>query len=353
VFRVIQPLCVYTSMTPLEFKKLLDKYSRGECTKAEEDIVLQWYNNVDSGEKYTLSPEEQHSIQQELWSRIKPSGKSSRFAFTPLRKIAASLLILLIAGYGIFFLANRFGDIQTLPISQELKVHSTPFKLVKNDLDKPYAILLDDGSKVTLQPASEISYPEKFANNKREVFLTGEAFFQVSRDKARPFLVYSKEVVTRVLGTSFTIKAYADEKEVTVAVKSGKVSVYKREKDKETNRELKAGEVILKPNQQAVYNRDKPELIKQLVPVPEIILPTPTLFSMQYDGAPVVKIFQVLEENYGIDIVFDEALLQDCSLTTSMSDEGLYERVRIICEAIGAEYDIQESNILIRSQGCH
>jgi len=338
-------------MTPLEFRKLLDKYSRGECTKAEEAIVLQRYTNIDNGEKYALSPEEQHSLQQKLWAEIKPSGKSSHS--TSWRKIAASLLVLAMAGYGIYFLANSFQPAEPRSITQGKKVQSVQFKLIKNDRDEAYAVMLDDGSKVILQPSSEIRYPERFKNDKREVFLTGEAFFQVSRNKAKPFLVYSKDVVTRVLGTSFTIKAYADEKEVTVAVKSGKVSVYKREKDEVTNHEEKPDEVILKPNQQAVYNSDKPQLVKQLVPVPEIILPKPTLFAMQYDGAPVVKIFQVLEENYGIDIVFDEALLQDCSLTTSMSDEGLYERIRIICEAIGAEYEVQESNILIKSQGCH
>jgi hypothetical protein len=65
---------------------------------------------------------------------------------------------------------------------------------------------------------------------------------------------------------------------------------------------------------------------------------------MQYDGTPVDKIFMVLEENYGIDIVFDEKVLSACSLTTSMAEEGLYERIEIICQAIGAEYEIRRYN---------
>src|SRR5690606_15603883 len=175
--------------------------------------------------------------------------------------------------------------------------------------------------------------------------LYGEAFFKVKRDTLHPFIVYSGVVVTKVLGTSFTIKAYQND-DITVAVQSGKVAVYKVENNQIHT--LKNEEVILIHNQQAVYNNNA-EIVKQLVPAPIIVLPEPTLFEMEYDGAPVVKIFNVLEENYGIDIVFDESTLQNCNLTTSMSDEGLYERIKIICEAIGAGYEIEETSIIIHS----
>ena len=74
---------------------------------------------------------------------------------------------------------------------------------------------------------------------------------------------------------------------------------------------------------------------------------------MKYDEAPVIKIFQVLEENYGIDIVYDENVLSGCSLTTLMNNEGLFERIKIICEAIGAEYEVNGTDIIIKSTGCN
>ena len=78
----------------------------------------------------------------------------------------------------------------------------------------------------------------------------------------------------------------------------------------------------------------------------------PTFFEMQFDGTPVVKILNALEENYGIDIEYDQAVLSGCVLTTSMAEEGLFERIEIICKAINAQYEILDDMILIKSNGC-
>ena len=83
---------------------------------------------------------------------------------------------------------------------------------------------LHDGSTVILEPGGEVRYNEKFLNT-REVYLSGDAFFEVTKDASRPFLVYANEITTKVLGTSFRIKAKQGEKEIVVAVKTGKVSV--------------------------------------------------------------------------------------------------------------------------------
>lgn len=184
------------------------------------------------------------------------------------------------------------------------------------------------------------------------MYLSGEAFFNVKRNEDRPFLVYSNEVVTQVLGTSFTIKAYEHEKEITVAVKTGKVSVYANPPGKLMTGATGQKAVILAPNQQIVYNRRNSIVVKQLVKEPEIILPNSNLFKMRFDEVPVTKIFKVLEENYGVEIVYDEEALKKCTLTTAMSDEGLYQRIEVICKAIKAEYTVTEAVIFIKSPGC-
>jgi acyl carrier protein len=161
--------------------------------------------------------------------------------------------------------------------------------------------------------------------------------------------VYSNEVVTRVLGTSFTVKAYEGSKDITVSVKTGRVSVSKNSLEAAKNN---TREVILIPNQQAVYDRQKDEVVRQLVDRPEIVKSLDEQMAMNYDGVEVVKIFDALEELYGVDINFDEDLLKNCVLTTTMKEEGLFERIKVICEAIGARYEVQETKILITSEGC-
>ncbi len=106
-------------------------------------------------------------------------------------------------------------------------------------------------------------------------------------------------------------------------------------------------EIILTPNQEVVYNTIDENFLKKIVDDPQIILEKPTLFAMEYDATPVARIFQVIEENYGIDIVYDDKELSSCSLTTSMAEEGLYERIEIICQAIGAKYEMKDGKILI------
>ncbi|MBA4058206.1 MAG: hypothetical protein C0490_26050, partial [Marivirga sp.] len=139
---------------------------------------------------------------------------------------------------------------------------------------------------------------------------------------------------------------YEGSKEISVAVKTGKVSVYG------SNKKSAIDEIILTPNQEVIYYTEQSNFSKKLVDDPQIILEKPILFEMEYDGTPVDKIFEVLKQNYGIDIVYDRQLLSNCGLTTSMSEEGLYERIEIICQAIGAEYEIKDGAIIISSSGC-
>jgi hypothetical protein len=153
-----------------------------------------------------------------------------------------------------------------------------------------------------------------------------------------------------VLGTSFNVVAYEGAKEISVAVKTGSVSVAKSKSV--VTLEPAGNEVILTPNQEVIYNTMQDLFSKKLVAKPVLILEKPTLFETQYDGAPVVKILSVLEQNYGIDIQYDAEALSNCILTTSMAEEGLYERIQIICRAIGAEYEINNANIVINSNGC-
>ncbi|HEY8935058.1 MAG TPA: FecR domain-containing protein [Cyclobacteriaceae bacterium] len=339
-------------MTPAEFEKLLDRYIRQECTQQQEEYILSWYEKIGGDETFEIKEEHRIVLEAKLWSRIESRMKSST---TPPRTInktswywRAAAVLLIMASVGSLYLLPFQLSKNTEKRSASNETEQTH---IINDKNIPYEVVLEEGSRITLQPASEIRFAKKFDNGKREVYLKGEAFFQVTKDPTRPFLVYSKEVVTRVLGTSFTIKAYQQDKAVSVVVKTGIVSVTSKVKDKTLNGVV-LQEVILKPNQEAIYDIDKENLSKKIVETPLIVLAKPTLFTMKYDGASVSNIFKVLEENYGIDIVFDEQQFVDCTLTTTFADEGLYDRVKIICKAIGVDYKLVDGNIIILGQGC-
>ncbi|TDE16438.1 FecR family protein [Dyadobacter psychrotolerans] len=223
----------------------------------------------------------------------------------------------------------------------------------KNITDKPIVINLPDKSQITLQPKSTIRFPKNFdLKTEREVILSGEAFFKIHRNPDRPFYVYANELVTKVLGTSFTIKAFDDDQEVEVVVKTGKVSVFTCQEHKNNTNSENA--TIITPNQKVLYSR-KEEIIKKfLVDAPEMIVSTAVIPPIgDFQDVPVSKIFKNLEESYGIEIVYDEKVFGDCMLTASFSQESLYDKIDLICKGIEAEFAVVDAKILVSGKGCH
>jgi hypothetical protein len=349
-FREKRHLRVLYNMLPKQFQDLLEKFSRGACSQEEEQLIIDWYNSIGQPEKGAFHEDQKGQVEEKLWAAIKPSPKKR--PWLPLLTRAAIITVPLLA-VAVYYFSRQ-------PLSEYISPRYEAFTSeesdtrFKNQGSTGQKITLSDGTEVLLQPASEIALSNDFGKTSRELRLKGEAFFQVQRDEHRPFVVHSNEVVTRVLGTSFNVRAYEHDGEITVAVRSGKVSVYaNNNKTSGVNRARAYKEVILTPNQQMIYHREREEVSKQVVEKPEVILPNSNLFHMQFENAAVSKIFEVLEENYGIEIRYDEDILNNCRLTTSMSDEGLYERIEVICKAIGASYVIDNDAVItIKSNGC-
>ncbi len=346
--------CVsYYYMLPNQFQDLLEKYARGACTPEEEQLILDWYDNIGQDGQKEVEVEERINLEERLWSALKPGREKGRnLNWMPLKRAAMiTIPLLMISLVGFYFRQQSVHSIQT----SYKRNASIPERFVSrfyNDGKTERLVALEDGSSVLLKPASEIIVRKNFNEEKREVQLKGEAFFTVRRDATKPFFVYANEVVTRVLGTSFSIRAYENDRDITVAVRTGKVSVYASGAGAPGKNKKNRHEVILTPNQQMVYHRLNDVVSKELVEKPEIILPQSNLFRMKFENAEVAQIFKVLEENYGVEIRYDKNLLKNCRLTTSMSDEGLYERIEVICKAIGASYSCNDAVITIKSNGC-
>jgi len=234
---------------------------------------------------------------------------------------------------------------------------SAPLLEKSNTTSKCMLVVLPDSSTVMLHPNSSISYPKDFITNaKREVYLTGAAFFNVTKNPDRPFFVYANELITKVLGTSFMVKAFENDKQVEVAVKTGKVSVFTRlDNDARVNKSnSELGGVIITPNQKILFSRQEIRIKKSLVESPEIIasavLPAPML---KFQDATVSQIFANLEETYGIDMVYDEELFGHCLLTASFTNENLYEKIDLICKGIEANFEVVDARVVISGRGCH
>jgi ferric-dicitrate binding protein FerR (iron transport regulator) len=219
-----------------------------------------------------------------------------------------------------------------------------------NDTERPLMLTLDDGSVVRLSPHSRLKYAPKFTGEVREVFLSGEADFEVVK-KAQPFLVQTGKVTTKVLGTGFVVRAYEADRRVTVQVRSGKVSVYTNDKKNTASGTTTKG-VILTANQAAVFEEKERQLSKTLVVQPILLRPEVVVNHFEYDETPLSQVIKQLEQAYGIHFQFDTEVLKNCKITATLSNESLYDKLNLLCKITGATYEIVDGQIIIDAHGC-
>ena len=277
-----------------------------------------------------------------ILSEADSSNNTRVFYQKTVWKIAASIVLFLGIGY-VFFKQNIFFDSGSLHLTNHLQEI--------NDGVKPRSFRLSDSTLVTLFPKSQLRIDSDFGKKKREVYLSGEAFFQVARNTEKPFFVYTGDVVTKVLGTSFRIKAFSTDQNVSVAVSTGKVTVFKQKKGTAISQVL-SDEIILAPNQQAVYEKSGERLVKTLVENPVILHTGTGAEVFEFVDTPVPKVLYNLEKAYGVKIVFDELLLHGCNFTARLTNEPLFEKLNMVCETIQARYEVVDGQIVIYAKKC-
>ena len=279
----------------------------------------------------------------------RPAPVVIRYSGTRIWQAAASVLVILTLGAGA--LSIYYKQLTKRPSLSSTFRKATPL-IRTQKADQP--LQLPDGSTVRLGQTSELTYPRQFAADRREVHLTGTATFDVKRQPDQPFLVYANGSVTRVLGTRFTVQTSRQSTQVLVKVLSGKVSVLAEEEWQRAMRQTgyQPQTIIVTPNQQVVFDRTSKLMHKGLVSKPVPITVDEELVTFNFVNAPVTTVLTTLEKAYGIPINFDRETFRDCRITAPLTDESLFEKLTIICETIGARYEVVEAQIMLTGKGC-
>ncbi len=344
-------------MNRQSFAILLNKYLNGNCTSEEQKIVEQWYDLLD---EIPDSAWNIHDLEEKLWQKIKGQtieenetvGETPTLIFWRKNNfivgIAASVLLLL----GIFAWNYLQKGVLETSISMERNVPKGMLE-IQNLSNQAKKITLEDGSQVTLQPKSKLSYPEHFNTDKREVYLTGEGFFEVQRNPQKPFFVYAGNVTTKVLGTSFYVKNFDGVKKVEVEVVSGRVSVYEKEND-ETKTNKQTNGVILLPNHKVTFFAESNLFVTNIVanPIIQTTKIQDTKVFFEFDDTPMSEVLKKLREAYGLEIIVENETMNKCILTADITNQHLYTKLDIICAAVGATYEVKGTTILINGKGC-
>ena len=337
-------------MNQYDFDKLIEKYLAGQSSPEEETLIREWAENRLEKSNLSLSQPEQQAIRRRIWTRLYQNTMGQqpfivRYGWLRVNAVAASVLLVLLTG--IFIWKQPAGKRSELADSSQREELKGTIN-VKNTSKKPQKITLKDGSYVVLKAQSTISYPEQFGEKTRQVYLQGEAFFDVEKDPARPFIVHTGNLVTQVLGTSFTVKSYDAAKTIEVLVTRGRVSVY------EASEKASRGHngVILIPNQKITFDKASQKLIPSLVETPSLVQTPEARTGFLFDRAPLDQVLTTLRNAYGIEFIVESPSLSHCIFNGDLNDLPLYVQLDLICKSVNARYERRGTTLFITGEGC-
>ena len=200
---------------------------------------------------------------------------------------------------------------------------------------------LPDGSLVTLNHYSSLSYPEQFKSDTREVELKGEAYFEVSKDKEHPFIVQTAAISIQVLGTHFNVDAYSNNPDIRTTLLSGSVAV---------NCKKNSDRIILKPNEIAIYNKVEEKLTRK-------VLENATNETswrdgeLLFDDLPLQEIARELSNSFDIPVHIADTALQNYRITARFRyGENLETILSVLHNAGYFNYSLNNKQVIITAK---
>ena len=289
-------------------------------------------NEEPKGIKKKVWDKLQTSIIQDLHTTNKKLKIESRNRFKTILRVAATIALIISIGSAFYFLSY-------LPKKQNALVS------IENQRSKPTPVLMADGSSIILYPNSSIKYPKNFDNSYREIDVEGKIFIEVAKNSEKPFILASNRIVTKVLGTSFLVEDRADISNASVSVVEGTVAVYSKQENKKAIKKGDAGGEIVVGGEALQFNEQENTFIRQ--DFKEHISST-----FNFIDVPVLEVFNVLEEFYGIKINVNRQLLINCSINASLVGMPFQKKIDIISKALNYEYRFENNTVFLEGEGC-
>jgi len=295
-----------------QFEDIVIRVLENRQNQEEMQIFSEWYHASDKNKQFFFQlkdiyerrkggfyPDENEIIHswERLWEKIdkQPTpflipgrrSKSNWYASLSIRAVVAAIALVLVVA-GIWSLMK---DHQQLTWTE---VRTAP-------RSEPQTILLPDGSTVILNASSHLKYPKKFRGKNREIFLDGEAYFNVARDERHPFIVHSYQQDINVMGTQFNVLGYSSDSYVITTLITGRVKLATFDEEKDVK-----NEIVMHPNQQIYFDKKKNEALISEIDPREAVAWMNGIYSFR--DASLEEITQRLEKVMGIHFVIDEEL---------------------------------------------
>jgi ferric-dicitrate binding protein FerR (iron transport regulator) len=312
-----------------DVKLLIKKYQEGKATETEKAILESWYLQRDVHAIEDLTEEQFREDLLSISAGLPLVSPVRKIAWWPRIAAAAAVLTVFLSAY------------LAWPILQR---HPHPLQLSVLHIagGQKKQITLADGTTIWLNAGSELKYPPSFVGHTREVYLSGEAYFDVYHDAAKPFIIHTGKVTTTVLGTAFDIKEYKNAHLIVVTVIRGKVSVAK------DTRRL----AILTPDQQISFNTANEQVVLRHIDAGQVT--AWEKIDLHFEDVTFAEAARQLEKRFNVKINFTNERIKNCRFSGgSLTGEKLDIILKTMCDFNNATYKIDSNgSILIDGQGC-
>lgn len=306
------------TITPEEELELTNYLAdQPDQNKAFQELERHWNVSGQLRLKYENDPQ----TAWEKFSQLKSDHKPKTVRWVHFTYRLAAMVILTI---GLGFLFREFGK-------------SEPFYYATFEGETKWVVLADS-SRIRLNESSLLTIDGDFNEEKRNVKLKGEAFFEIARDESRPFIIQTDKATTRVLGTSFNIKAIEKEPHVEIYVVSGKVSFSTQQ-----------AELILTKGMAANFIKESNLLALDTDEYNALAWHSKTL---KFDDAPLDKVFADLQEYFNVDIFMANDKIKNCRFTGEFKEPSLNEVLKVISISASVSFTKENNSYTIQGEGC-
>ena len=325
-------------MADLKPDHLIVRYLSNEATPGEQEQLFDWvsrskenqkvfneYVNLWSSQDSSLGKFSLENAFRNLNSRIDAFEESEKkkTVFFNRWNIAAAIVFLIVSGFVLF----HTGVFSYQKHQQSLLKEITAS--VKRE-----KVTLSDGSVITLNAQAKFQYPEAFIAGTREVYLSGEAFFEVAKDSLRPFIIHANGTTTTVLGTSFNVNA--TQEAVIVSVATGKVSV---SDGKQT--------AVLFPFEKASCRNQK--LYKEKTDLSELEWNDRIL---RFNDTNLQRAAELISKEYNVSVIFNNESLKNCLITGKFKNQKLENILKAIEFSNDVQFAVQGNAVTLSGKGC-
>lgn len=330
------------------YQELISKYLAGEANTSEITLLFDWLkaspDNLAIFEKnkkiWTLIAASE--IEDNIDVDMEWKSFQAKIEHKPIVKLIPKRVTKLKSSYNFIKIAAAIVAIAVVSIILYFNFSKTNMKQLAAVTERIES-QLPDGTEVTLNPGSEINYPEKFGSHKRKVKFKGEAYFHVKHDEKKPFIITSQNVNIEVLGTSFYVNTKNDKGNVEVILTEGKVAVYYTDRPDETT--------ILAPGDKVEIAVSHNEIIKtENKDINYIAWKTRKLI---FENDPLSEIVTALNKTYNSSIKIKSSKVGNCRVTATFDNQSLDAVLNVLQATVGLSILKHGKSIELSGEGCN